>query len=180
MKNICVFCGSGSGITSDYTKMAHDLGAELTKRNMGLVYGGASIGVMGAVAEGCLSSGGKVYGVIPQSIKDLEVGHEGLTQLEVVDTMHDRKARMYDLSDAFFALPGGMGTLDELCEIVTWAQLQYHTKPCYVINYNGFFDALMQHFKFINQQGFLSDDHLKLVREFPDFASALNDFESLK
>lgn len=180
MSNICVFCGSASGITEDYVKMGHELGAELVKRKMGLVYGGASIGVMGAVAQGCLENEGKVYGVIPQSIKDLEVGHQGLTSLEVVDSMHDRKARMYELSDAFFALPGGMGTLDEFCEIVTWAQLQYHHKPCYVINYNGFFDALVQHFKYINQQGFLSDEHLKLVREFPDFTSALEDFESLK
>lgn len=179
MKNICVFCGSGSGKGDHYTEMAKSLGEELANRNMGLVYGGASIGVMGAVADGCLDAGGKVFGVIPQSIIDLEVGHAGLSQLEVVDTMHDRKARMYDLSDAFFALPGGMGTLDELCEIVTWAQLQYHAKPCYVINYNGFFDALMNHFKYINQQGFLSDAHLELVREFPDFQSALNDFEQL-
>lgn len=177
MENICVFCGSASGASEDYTKMAKSLGKELADREMGLVYGGASIGVMGAVADGCLDAGGKVFGVIPESIRDLEVGHQNLTQLEIVDTMHDRKARMYDLSSAFFALPGGMGTLDELCEIVTWAQLQYHAKPCYVINYNGFFDALMQHFKHINQQGFLSDAHLNLVREFPDYNSALDDFE---
>lgn len=177
MKNICVFCGSASGANKNYTEMASALGVELVKRNLGLVYGGASIGVMSAVANGCLENGGKVFGIIPQSIRDLEVGHEGITQLEVVDTMHERKARMYDLSDAFFALPGGIGTLDELCEIVTWAQLQYHDKPCYVINYNGFFDHLVRHLEYINKEGFLKDEHLELVRVFPDYQSALDDFE---
>ena len=176
MKNICVFCGSSSGVLPKYTENAFKLGASLAKKDVGLVYGGASIGVMGAVADGCLSEKGKVYGVIPSSILDLEVGHQGLTELVVVADMHERKAKMYELSDAFFALPGGMGTLDELCEIITWAQLKYHSKPCYVINEDGFFDHLMAHFKLINKEGFLSDAHLDLVQEFPTAEAAMEDF----
>lgn len=180
MKKICVFCGSSPGIDETFTLEAKKLGHTLAERNLGLVYGGASIGVMGAAADGCLEKGGKVWGVIPKSIIDLEVGHQGLTELEVVSDMHERKARMYELSDAFFAMPGGMGTLDELCEIVTWAQLKYHTKPCYVINVDGFYDNLMRHFRHINQQGFLSNDHLRLVREFSTYEQALDDFQNWK
>ena len=178
MKKICVFCGSSKGTLPKYTENAYSLGQTLAKNNLGLVYGGASIGVMGAVADGCLAENGEVYGVIPSSILDLEVGHDGLTKLDIVDNMHERKAKMYDLSDAFFALPGGMGTLDELCEIVTWSQLKYHEKPCYVINEDGFFDHLMNHFRFINKEGFLSDAHLDLVREFSTAQEAIDDFLS--
>jgi len=178
MKKICVFCGSSSGIDPKYIKHARDLGHSMAEKDLGLVYGGASIGIMGAIADGCMEAGGSVWGVIPKQIIDLEVGHQGLQNLEVVDDMHIRKARMYELSDAFFALPGGMGTLDELCEIVTWAQLKYHKKPCYVINVDGFFDHLLRHFRHINQQGFLSNEHLALVKEFSTYEKALADFEA--
>ena len=176
MKKICVFCGSSSGKSENYVADASSLGEMMAKKEIGLVYGGASIGVMGAVANGCLENGGSVWGVIPQSIIDLEVGHQNLTGLEVVDSMHTRKARMYELSDAFFALPGGMGTLDELCEIITWAQLGYHAKPCYVINKDGFFDYLLRHFRHANEEGFLSDEHMNLFKEFDSYESALEYF----
>lgn len=179
MKKICVFCGSSSGKQSFYTEEAKELGKALAKSNIGVVYGGASIGVMGALADGCLENGGKVWGVIPKSIIDLEVGHQNLTNLEVVEDMHQRKARMYDLSDAFFALPGGMGTLDELCEIITWAQLLYHSKPCYVVNTGGFFNNLMRHFEHINKEGFLSDKHFQLFKETKTYQEALEDFHKL-
>lgn len=179
MKKICVFCGSSTGKDSRYVEEARDLGKTLASSNIGLVYGGASIGVMGAVADGCLDNGGKVWGVIPKSIIDLEVGHQNLTNLEIVEDMHQRKARMYELSDAFFALPGGMGTLDELCEIITWAQLQYHSKPCYVVNTGGFYDSLLRHFAYINEQGFLSDKHFQLFKATNSFQEALDDFLKL-
>lgn len=175
MKKICIFCGSSSGKNSSYTERAHELGKLLAQKNIGLVYGGASIGVMGAIADGCLSEGGHVTGVIPHSIMELEVGHDSLSELIKVDTMHERKAKMYELSDAFFAMPGGMGTLDELCEIITWSQLRYHQKPCYVINENGFFNHLIEHFRYVNGEGFLSDDHLALARVFDQFEGAVED-----
>jgi len=175
-KRICVFCGSSDGKSSEYREKAKELGVELAKQDIGLVYGGASIGVMGAVADACLEAGGEVIGVIPQSILDIEVGHDHLTRLHVVKDMHERKAKMYELSDGFFTIPGGMGTLDELCEIVTWSQLGYHNKPCYVINQNGFFTNLLNHFRHANAEGFLSDEHLDLVREFSHHNDALEDF----
>ena len=165
MKYLCVFCGSSEGTKKSYTASAQELGHMMADKNWGLVYGGASIGVMGAVANGVLEKKGKVLGVIPESIAKLEVAHNHLTQLEVVDSMHERKERMYELSDAFVAIPGGMGTLDELCEIVTWAQLKFHDKPIYVLNQEGFFDHLLNHFRHIHDQGFLKKEHLDLVRE---------------
>ena len=178
MKKICLFCGSSSGKNEAYTKGAFAFGEDLAKREIGLVYGGASIGVMGAAAEGALQNKGKVWGVIPQSIVDLEVGHQGLTELIIVGSMHERKQKMYDLSDAFVALPGGMGTLDEFCEIVTWAQLKYHEKPVYIVNQNGFFDGLLQHFRHMNQEGFFSDDHMRLFKEVDSTEEALKHFLS--
>jgi uncharacterized protein (TIGR00730 family) len=162
---ICVFCGSSAGKGKQYTQEAKVVGNLLADLNHGLVYGGASIGVMGAIADQVLARQGRVIGVIPQSLMDWEVGHQGLTQLEVVDSMHQRKQRMYVLSDAFLALPGGMGTLDELCEIITWAQLRYHQKPTYVYNASGFFDSMLEHFRRCHQEGFLSAEHLALARE---------------
>lgn len=178
MKKICVFCGASEGKSPEYKENAMALGAHLAELNIGLVYGGASIGIMGALADSCLEKGGSVWGVIPQSIIDLEVGHQNLTGLEIVGGMHERKARMYKLSDAFFALPGGMGTLDELCEIITWSQLKYHSKPCYIINTNGFFDNLLRHFEHINKLGFISDEHMKIFKAFDTYEEAVEDFLS--
>lgn len=177
MKSICVFCGSSPRVHEDYLKMARNCGREFALRGHGLIYGGASRGVMGALADGHLEGEGHVHGVIPQSIKDFEIPHEGLSQLDIVQTMHERKMRMYELSSAFFALPGGMGTLDELCETLTWAQLGYHHKPCYIINYKGFFDDFLNHIKRMNREGFFGNDHLKLIKVFGGYREALDNFD---
>jgi uncharacterized protein (TIGR00730 family) len=178
MKKICVFCGSSSGLGEKYITESRALGQSMGSQGLGLVYGGASIGVMGAVADGVLERGGNVWGVIPRSILDLEVGHQGLTELKIVDSMHERKKEMYDLSDAFIALPGGMGTLDELCEIITWGQLGYHKRPIYIVNQDGFFDHLLHHFRHINQLGFLKTEHLALFKEVPSGEEAISHFIS--
>ncbi len=162
-KKICVFCGSASGKGSKYINLSLELGESLCDNNYDLVYGGASIGVMGAVADKVLERGNEVIGVMPQSLINWEVGHKGLTTLDVVDTMHARKERMYDYSDAFVAIPGGFGTLDELCEIITWAQLKYHLKPIYVYNFDGFFTHMLEHFKKAHEEGFISKEHLDMV-----------------
>ena len=162
-KKLCVFCGSASGKGSKYIDLARELGSAICENNMDLVYGGASIGVMGAVADKVLEQGHEVIGVMPQSLINWEVGHRDLTKLEVVGSMHERKEKMYDYSDAFVAIPGGFGTLDELCEIITWAQLKYHEKPIYVLNINGFFTAMLEHFKNAHKEGFISEEHLNLV-----------------
>ncbi|MCP4914709.1 MAG: TIGR00730 family Rossman fold protein [Oligoflexia bacterium] len=176
MKNLCVFCGSSAGKSEIYVNEARTLGNYMAENNLGLVYGGASIGVMGAVADGVLEKDGKVIGIIPQSIIDLEVGHQNLTNLYVVDSMHERKQKMYDLSDAFLAIPGGIGTLDELCEIFTWAQLEYHKKPIYIVNHNGFFDHLLKHFEHCVEQGFVRPEHLDLFRTVAMPLDAAKDF----
>ncbi len=165
MKKLCVFCGSAAGKSEHYIESAKNLGKSLALNQIGLVYGGASVGVMAAVADACLEDAGKVWGVIPESLVKWEVAHDNLTELLIVDSMHERKQKMYDLSDAFVALPGGFGTLDELCEILTWAQLKYHTKPIYLLNEKGFFDHLLKHFRYINEEGFLREGHLELVIE---------------
>lgn len=144
--------------------MAHDLGKLLAQKGVGIIYGGGGTGLMGAVADGSLQNGGNVWGVIPEQLIQLEMAHPGLTDLTVVSTMHERKKIMYDMSDGFLALPGGLGTMDEFCEILTWAQLKYHSKPCWILNYNGFYDHLLEHFKGINQEGFLSNEFYKLIR----------------
>lgn len=165
MKYICVFCGSSNGQSPDYVESARKFGEAIAKRGFGLVYGGASIGVMGAVADGVLAAGGEVVGVIPESLVNWEVAHDGLTKLHIVDSMHTRKKMMYDLSEVFIAIPGGMGTLDELCEIVTWSQLKLHTKPCFVLNENNFYRHLIAHFDHICEQGFLSTEHRAIVTD---------------
>jgi len=134
MKRICVFCGSSPGSRPEYRAAAEELGAELARRGTGLVYGGGNVGLMGVLADAVLRAGGEAVGVIPKHLMAREVGHNGLTKLHVVRSMHERKALMADLSDAFVAMPGGYGTLEEFCEIVTWAQLGLHAKPCGILN----------------------------------------------
>ena len=138
-KNICIFLGSAFGNNPIYKEMTEKLGAAIVQYKMNLVYGGSSVGLMGVLADSVLKHGGKVYGVTPEVIKTLEIQHKGLTELHEVDSMHDRKAKMYELSDAFVAFPGGFGTLDEFCEITTWMQLGYHQKPLVILNINNFF-----------------------------------------
>ena len=130
MKRICVYCGSSSGKRPEYAESARSLAQELVKCGIGLVYGGASVGVMGEVAGEVLAGGGEVIGVIPQALVDKEVSHKGLTKLHVVESMHERKKLMADISDGFIALPGGLGTIEELFEVLTWSQLGFHKKPC--------------------------------------------------
>ena len=163
MKNLCVFCGSRTGNEPEYGRAARELGGMLASVNTGLVYGGGKIGLMGVLADTVLQNGGKVYGVIPSALRDLEVAHEGLTELIVVASMHERKQRMYDLSDGFLALPGGFGTLDEFCEILTWSQLGYHSKPIGFLNTKGYFNLLLDHFRYSVEQGFVDRSLLERI-----------------
>ncbi len=147
-QRICVFCGSSSGRRPEYAQAAAALGALVAERGLALVYGGAKVGLMGIVADACLAAGGEVIGVMPRLLVEKEVAHTGLSKLHVVESMHDRKALMAELSDAFIALPGGFGTLDELCEILTWAQLGLHAKPTGLLNVAAYFAgfiALLEH-----------------------------------
>ncbi len=161
MKYICVFCGSSNGLGDSYMESARKLGGAIVAGGFGLVYGGASVGTMGAIADSVLQAGGQVTGVIPQSIADMEVAHTGLTSLEVVADMHQRKARMMLLSDGFIAMPGGLGTLEEIFEALTWLQLGFHSKPCAVLNTNGYYDKLLAFLDHASQQGFAKQGHVE-------------------
>jgi uncharacterized protein (TIGR00730 family) len=143
IKRICVYCGSSPGKNPAYLLAAERLANELCNRNIGLVYGGAAVGVMGAVANAVLKSGGEAIGVIPKSLAVKELAHDGLSELHVVASMHERKAMMAELSDGFIALPGGWGTLEEIFEILTWAQLGFHDKPCGLLNIKSYYDGLI-------------------------------------
>jgi uncharacterized protein (TIGR00730 family) len=159
MKSICVFCGSSPGVIPVYAQAAFAMGAEIARRGMGLVYGGGSVGLMGIVADGALSEGGEVHGVIPAALKAKELGHDRLTRLDVVETMHERKARMAELSDGFIAMPGGIGTFEEIFEVWTWAQLGIHAKPLGFLNVAGFYDALAAFLDATTSAGFLRAHH---------------------
>ncbi len=154
VKSICVYCGSAFGLSPSFAAAATDLGREMGRRGIGLVYGGGRVGLMGTVADATLKAGGKVTGIIPRHLQDDEVGHDGLTELKVVDTMHTRKRMMFDLSDAFVILPGGIGTLDEAFEIITWRQLKLHDKPVVVLNIDGYWDKLVALFDQVIESGF--------------------------
>lgn len=160
---ICVFCGSSPGTDPNYLEQATALGALLAERGIGLVYGGASIGTMGAVADGALAAGGEVVGVIPEHLSRVEISHPGLTELHVVADMHERKAKMAALADGFLALPGGMGTLEELFEIWTWAQLGLHTKPLGLVDVGGFYRPLWTFVEHMVTEGFVRPQHRDLV-----------------
>lgn len=163
MRRVCVFCGSSPGARPQYADLARTLGELLARRGLGLVYGGGNVGLMGILADAVLKAGGHVIGVIPQSLVDLEVAHTGLPDLRVVSSMHERKALMADLADGFIALPGGIGTLEEFCEILTWAQLGMHQKPCGVINVAGYFDHLMAFLDHSVNERFLRPEHRSMV-----------------
>jgi uncharacterized protein (TIGR00730 family) len=159
MRALCVFCGSSSGIRPDYSAIAQQLGGELARRRIRLVYGGGRVGLMGALADAALQAGGEVIGVIPQMLLDKEVGHAGLSELRVVETMSQRKWVMGELSDAFLALPGGIGTMDELFEAWTWTQLDIHRKPCGLLNLRGYYDPLIAFLDRAVEEGFLRPRH---------------------
>jgi uncharacterized protein (TIGR00730 family) len=164
VKNVCVFCGSRVGGPDVYAEAARRLGDLLARRGLGLVYGAGHIGLMGVLADAALAAGGRVVGVIPQDLVDRELAHRGLTELCVVDTMHQRKALMADRSDAFVALPGGYGTLDETFEILTWGQLGLHTKPVGLLNVAGFFDSLLAWLDHAVREGLLKPKHRELLQ----------------
>lgn len=170
---ICVFCGSSVGASSKYLAEAKSLGQQMARGGWGLVYGGASIGLMGATADAALSGGAEVIGVLPQSLKGREIAHQGLTKLHLVGSMHERKALMASLSDAFIALPGGYGTLDEFFEIVTWAQLNIHSKPCVLINTDGYYDFLLRFLDHALKEEFVRAASLRLVQVASDSTEAL-------
>lgn len=158
--NVCVFCGSSFGNNPIYSRAAKELGHLLAKGNHTLIYGGGNVGLMGVVADSVLEANGKVIGVIPKFLMDKEVGHSNLTSLEIVTSMHERKKRMADLSDAFVAIPGGWGTLEEIAEILTWKQLGLLAQPVAILNVNGFFDPLLTQMKSMVDQGFLREENL--------------------
>ncbi len=163
MKNICIFCGSSEGTRPIYAEVAKALGSSIAGRGMRLIYGGGKVGLMGVVADAALVAGGEVVGVIPEALLEKEIGHEGLTELHVVGSMHERKMLMADLSDGFVALPGGYGTLEEFMEVLSWAQLSIHEKPCALLDVNGFFAPLAHLFDRAVKEGFVHPDHRSLV-----------------
>ena len=165
MKRICVFCGSSKGVHGEYAAAAKALGQAFVRRNISLVFGGSNVGLMGVIADTVLEAGGEVIGVIPQGLVAKEVAHQNLTEQHIVNSMHERKALMAELSDAFIAMPGGMGTFDEFCEILTWAQLGIHQKPCGILNVENYFTPLLTMFDHAMNEGFLRDTHRALVLE---------------
>ncbi|MHA7964246.1 LOG family protein [Paenibacillus sp. CAU 1782] len=163
MNSIAVFCGSSEGVSPVYKENAIALGTELGKRGLTLIYGGANVGLMGAVADAVLGAGGKVIGVLPHFLQHREIAHQGLTELILVESMHERKSKMAELADAFIALPGGPGTLEEYFEIFTWGQLGLHTKPSGLLNVNHYFDSLIAMFDTIEREGFMQSKYRSMV-----------------
>ncbi|WP_027897622.1 TIGR00730 family Rossman fold protein [Zestomonas thermotolerans] len=164
LRSICVFCGASPGARPAYREAAEALGRGLAERGITLVYGGGAVGLMGLVADAALAAGGEVIGIIPQSLKDAEIGHPGLTRLEVVDSMHARKARMAELADAFIALPGGLGTLEELFEVWTWGQLGYHGKPLGLLEVEGFYARLRDFLDHLVTERFVRPQHREMLQ----------------
>lgn len=175
MKSLCVYCGSSQSVPEPWFNTARSLGAAIAARGLTLVYGGARVGLMGALAGAALDRGGRVIGVVPQALVEREVAHNGLTELHVVESMHDRKALMAQLSDAFIALPGGFGTLDELFEILTWALLGLHDKPVLLLNEEGYYDHLLAFLERAANEGFIRPNHLALLRVFAALEGLLAD-----
>ncbi len=163
LRRVCVFCGSMNGSRASYRRAAEETGQALARQGIGLVYGGGNIGLMGVMADAALAAGGEVIGVIPHHLVQKEVAHTGLSDLRTVSTMHERKALMADLSDAFIALPGGYGTLDEFCEVLSWSQLGLHCKPCGLLNVEGYYDGLLGLLDHGVCEGFIRPEHRALV-----------------
>ncbi|WP_149206602.1 LOG family protein [Flavobacterium johnsoniae] len=174
MKRITVFCASSFGTEKIYEEQAIALGKTLAEQNIELVYGGANVGLMGAVADGALNAGGKVIGVLPNFLRSKEIAHLGLTELILVESMHERKTKMNDLCDGVIALPGGFGTLEELFEMLTWAQLGLHKKPIAILNIDGFYDALIELLKVMVEKGLLKDVNASMVLVSDNIEDLLN------
>ncbi|HUE87392.1 MAG TPA: TIGR00730 family Rossman fold protein [Vicinamibacterales bacterium] len=160
---LCVFCGSSLGANPAFAEAARVLGTELAQRRIGIVYGGGNVGLMGVVADAALAAGGEVIGVIPHGLVSRELAHQGLSHLYVVESMHERKALMAELSEGFLALPGGFGTLEEFCEVVTWTQLGVHAKACGLLNVAGYYDGLLSFLAHALKEGFLRPAHFEIV-----------------
>jgi uncharacterized protein (TIGR00730 family) len=163
MRTVCVFCGSNPGARPEYLSVVGELGRGLADRGLRIVYGGAAVGAMGALADAAMAAGAEVIGVIPQALVDAEIAHSGLTELRVVSSMHARKATMAELADGFIALPGGLGTLDELAEVTTWAQLALHAKPIGLLDPLGYFDLLLRFLDHAVDERFLRPEHRALL-----------------
>jgi uncharacterized protein (TIGR00730 family) len=176
MDRICVFCGASPGRVPEYLELAASVGAGLAERGIGVVYGGGRVGMMGAVADAALAAGGEVTGVIPRHLVDRELAHRGLTDLRVVETLHERKATMAALADGFIALPGGLGTLEELAEVASWAQLGIHAKPIGLLGRDGYWDALLAWLDHAVDEGFISPGQRRLVALDPDLDALLDRF----
>jgi uncharacterized protein (TIGR00730 family) len=177
MRRICVYCGSNTGNKPVYADAARELADVLVRHELELVYGGADKGIMGVIADAVLERGGKVHGVIPRMLMEKEVAHEGLTELHVVASMHERKTMMAALSDGFIAMPGGFGTLEEIIEIVTWGQLRFHDKPCGLLNTDEYFDKLVAYLDYANSEGFLRDENRDMLLVDSDPAALVRRFE---
>jgi uncharacterized protein (TIGR00730 family) len=180
MKRLCVFCGSRPGAREIYTAAARQLGATLANHQIELVYGGGRIGLMGSVADAAMEAGGRVTGIIPRALAEAERAHTALTELHIVNSMHERKALMADMSDAFIMLPGGFGTLEEFAEILTWVQLGIHQKPCGILNVGGFYDPLLTFFDYMLDQQFIRpmDRSYVIIRdEIPALLDALMHYQ---
>jgi uncharacterized protein (TIGR00730 family) len=177
VRSVCVFCGSSSGTEPAYEAAARATGRTLADRGITLVYGGGHVGLMGVVADAALGAGGEVVGVIPRALLEREIAHTGLTDQRVVDSMHERKALMSDLSEGFVALPGGTGTLEEFFEVLTWAQLGEHRKPCGLLNADGYYDPLLSVFDHMVAKGLLSEEHRSMVLVETETEPLLEAFE---
>ncbi|MEZ6053979.1 MAG: TIGR00730 family Rossman fold protein [Planctomycetaceae bacterium] len=178
MKTVCVYCGSSVGSRDEYTQAARELGRLLASLGLRTVYGAGNIGLMGVLADAALEAGGEVIGVIPEALVERELAHNGVTDLRIVHSMHERKALMADLSDAFIALPGGFGTFEELCEMLTWLQLGIHQKPCGLLNVAGYYDSLIAMFDHATEERFLRPQHRKLLQVATDPAELLDRLQS--
>ncbi len=177
--SLCVYCGSRAGTSAAYAEAARDIGSEIGRRGWQLVYGGGRAGLMGWVADAALAAGAPVVGVIPQSLMERELGHRGLTELHVVGTMHERKLMMAERSDAFVALPGGIGTFEELFEVWTWRQLGYHDKPLGLLNAGGYYDGLLAFMHQTVQGGFVTDQQQALLQVHSDAGPLLDRIAAL-
>ena len=173
LPSICVFCGSSNGADPAYVQTAKELGQRIATAGLGLVFGGATVGLMGVLADATIAGGAEVIGVMPEVLMDREIANRGITHFHVVKTMHERKALMYDHADAFIVLPGGYGTLDEFMEIVTWAQLKIHQKPCILLNINGYYDSFLAFLDHAVAQGFIKPENRKLIQVAEDAEAAL-------
>lgn len=180
MKSICVYCGSSLGIASHYADAARALAKKMVEDNLALVYGGGNVGLMGIIADEVLRLGGEATGVIPQALMEKEVGHRTLTRLHIVKDMHERKAMMAELSDSFIAMPGGIGTLEELFEALTWSQLGFHEKPIGLLNVLGFYDGLISFMHHLVTQGFLKPEHASLLLADADAPALLQRLKSFR